>query len=382
MGEKTYFDRELPGFGLRCRASGAKSWLVQYAVGGRTRKISLGTPSTVHASEARKKARELLAKVRLCSDPAFERTIARVQAAETVGALLPRYLERQRLRLRPGSLRQVKLGLLNYAKPLHGYPIATVTRRVIAARIAEVTQQSGPRAANGMRATLSAFFMWAAKEGLVESNVVGLTNKPVVNGPRTRVLADNELRQIWLALGDDRFGAIVQLLILTGARRVEIGGLRWSEVDLDAALITLPGARTKNNHEHVIPLSPLALSILTTQKRLADRDLIFARNANGFTDWAYARKSLNQQLPDMPRWVLHDFRRSLSTSLHERFGILPHVVEAILGHVGGHQGGVAGTYNRAVYLDERRRALQRWSDHIEALVSGQPVEAQVVQLRR
>ena len=62
--------------------------------------------------------------------------------------------------------------------------------------------------------------------------------------------------------------------------------------------------------------------------------------------------------------ALHDFRRSLSTALHERFGVTPHVVEAILGHVGGHKAGVAGVYNKALYLDERRRALERWGEHI------------------
>ena len=56
---------------------------------------------------------------------------------------------------------------------------------------------------------------------------------------------------------------------------------------------------------------------------------------------------------------------AVSTALHERFGVPPHVVEAALGHVGGHKAGIAGVYNKAQYLDERRRALQRWADHIE-----------------
>ena len=81
-------------------------------------------------------------------------------------------------------------------------------------------------------------------------------------------------------------------------------------------------------------------------------------------------------------WTLHDFRRSLSTALHERFGVLPHVVEAILGHVGGHKAGVAGVYNKALYLDERRRALERWGEHITALVSGKAAKAEIVNLRR
>jgi integrase len=82
----------------------------------------------------------------------------------------------------------------------------------------------------------------------------------------------------------------------------------------------------------------------------------------------------------MLNWVHHDFRRTMSTTMHERLGVPPHVVEACLGHT-GHQGGVAGVYNRANYMDERRRALTRWADHVLALVAGEPVERKVVNLR-
>ena len=77
---------------------------------------------------------------------------------------------------------------------------------------------------------------------------------------------------------------------------------------------------------------------------------------------------------------LHDFRRSVSTALHDRFGVSPHVVEEILGHVGGHKGGVAGTYNKAIYLEERRRALDLWGAHIMELVTGKPAKGRVVDL--
>ena len=76
------------------------------------------------------------------------------------------------------------------------------------------------------------------------------------------------------------------------------------------------------------------------------------------------------------------FSASLSTALHERFGVLPHVVEAALGHVGGHRAGVAGVYNQALYLDERRCALDRWGEHILTIVFGHSMKAKIVKLRR
>jgi hypothetical protein len=78
---------------------------------------------------------------------------------------------------------------------------------------------------------------------------------------------------------------------------------------------------------------------------------------------------------------LHDLRRTLATGMNE-IGVAPHVVEAVLNHVGGHKGGVAGVYNRAKYREEKRAALQRWADHVERVVAGEGAPAQVVPLRR
>jgi integrase len=368
--DHVYFDDDLPGFGLRVRASGAKAWMVQYAIGGRTRRMTLGSPTVLDVGKARSLARDLLARARIGQDPASEKAAAREKAAEMFGALLPRFLERQRARMKPRSYQETERHLLAHARPLHGLPIDTITRRTIATRLAAIEKGSGPAASNRARASLSAFFMWLAREGYAEANPVAFTNKAVENGSRERVLADKELAAVWGAAGDGQHGAIVKLLMLTGARRDEIASLRWSEIDFDAATITLPPARTKNKREHVIPLSPQALDILKAQERDRERDHVFGRGIDrGFQDWSGSKQDLDARLVAAGHtfdWHLHDFRRSLSTALHERFGVSPHVVEALLGHVGAYKSGVRGVYNKAIYLDERRRALERWAAHIEA----------------
>jgi integrase len=391
--DHVYFDNDLPGFGLRVRTTGGKTWMIQYAIAGRTRRMALGSVAVLDPGQARETARRLLAQVRLGRDPAGERTTARARAAETFGALLPRFLERQRGRLKPRSYVETERHLLAHAKPLHGLPVEAIDRRGIAIRLAEIAQRSGPAASNRVRASLSAFFTWTAREGYVEVNPVAFTNKAVENGARDRVLSDAELAAVWRALADDQYGAIVRLLMLTGARRDEIASLRWSEIDLKAATITLPPARTKNRREHLIPLSEPALAILAAQPRRleadgSDRDWVFGRGAGrGFQDWSRSKAGLDARIAagregKALAWTLHDFRRSLSTALHERFGVLPHVVEAILGHADGHKAGVAGIYNRAIYLDERRRALERWADHVVATATGMPRSGAVVGLHR
>jgi len=271
-----------------------------------------------------------------------------------------------------------------HAKALHGSPIEAVTRRTIAARLAEIEKHNGPAARNRVRASLSAYFTWAAKEGYVDNNPVAFTNKAEEKA-RERVLSDEELRTIWLAADDSQFGAIVKLLILTGTRRSEIGGLMWSEAS--PTLLTLPPARTKNGREHLVPLSEPALTILGAQPKRTNpdgtpREHVFGTIVGcGYQNWSRGKVDLDARIGKALEWRLHDFRRSVSTALHDRFGVPPHVVEEILGHVGGHKGGVAGVYNKAIYLEERRRALERWGAHIMELVTGKPAKARVVDLR-
>jgi integrase len=104
------------------------------------------------------------------------------------------------------------------------------------------------------------FFTWCMREGLIDSNVVIATNKNHEGGGRERVLSDDELRAVWTATsGGDQHSAVVRLLLLTGARRDEIGGLKWDEIDFDDAMISLPGERTKTPNCSISRLRPLPL---------------------------------------------------------------------------------------------------------------------------
>jgi integrase len=177
------------------------------------------------------------------------------------------------------------------------------------------------------------------------------------------VLTQDELRKLWRGLGDGRFADIVRLLLMTGQRRTEIGRLTWAEVDLDRKLIVLAPDRTKNSRSHEVALSAQALAILQRQPRRAE----FVFSKRGFNNWAYAKTGLDQRAGIAP-WRLHDLRRTCATGMAE-IGVLPHIVEAVLNHVSGHKGGVAGRYNWAKYSDEMRAALQRWADHLDQITA-------------
>jgi integrase len=377
--EVIVFDDDVPGFGVRLRAGGSRTFIVQYALGGRQRRMTIGTAKILDAAKARQTARNLLAKVRLGHDPAVERAEARTHASdEPLGGIIGRFLARQERRLRPRSYVDTKRYLERHWRPLHELHLASINRATVAARLGKIAGEHGPASADRARAVLSSFFAWAIGEGLCETNPVMGTNKHF-DGERSRdrVLTDRELAVIWKGLPNSDYGAIVRLLILTGQRREEIGGLRWSEVDLQTREIALPAARTKNHRAHDVPLSDLALAILKSRPAHAGRDLVFgdgprARDgeepARGFQGWSKAKLALDQQASSVGPWRLHDVRRTVVTRMAE-LGVQPHVVEAVLNHVSGHKAGVAGVYNRSSYATEKREALDFWGKHIERLTA-------------
>jgi integrase len=242
--------------------------------------------------------------------------------------------------------------------------------------------------ANRVRSSVSSFFSWAMREGLLEANPAAFTDRrPEVS--RDRLITSDELQSIWVALRDDAYGDIIRLLVLLGVRREEIGGLKYSEIDFGRALVTLPPARVKNKRERLIVLSAPALAILQNRPRLtwpdgSACDLVFGRAGRGFSHWNGAKTDLDARItaehgePLRP-WVLHDFRRLMSTTMHDQLQIPPHVVEACLGHH-GHQHGVAGVYNRAGYEREMRFALDRWSEFVLAVAEGR--KSKIIALTR
>jgi integrase len=199
----------------------------------------------------------------------------------------------------------------------------------------------------------------------------------------TRTLSDAELREIWRALPPDDYGEIVKVLALTGQRREEIGGLRWSEIDFQRGVILLPAARTKNKREHEVPMSAAVRSILEARndKRPDGRELVFREARGPYAGWSASKERLDQRLLEarqkvsgkkaqpMPDWRLHDLRRTAVTGMAE-IKVQPHIVEAVVNHVSGHKGGIAGIYNKAVYAEEKAEALARWAAHLMSIVGS------------
>jgi integrase len=285
------------------------------------------------------------------------------------------YLTYQSGHLRRRSYIELERHLLRYCKPLHGLQLAKIDRRTIAARILDVASNSGAATGNRVRASLSAFFAWAMRQGLLDSNpATGTTRAP--EQPRMRVLDGDELRTIWSALGSDDYSAIIKLLILTGMRREEVGSLRWCEVTGDQ--IVLPPQRTKNSRGHRIPIVAAVRAILDGRTRSGA--FVFGRHpAKPFSGWGVSKAGLDRRIKaaghQLEPWRLHDLRRSMRIGLGA-LGIAPHVAELAINHV---RKGIEATYDRHRYEGEIKTAMTLWANHVLAVVEGH--ERKVVPLR-
>jgi integrase len=357
------------GFGVRRQKDGAYYYL-RFRRNGAQYMKSIGrhgspwTPDT-----ARARAKQLLGLAIGGDDP-----FAKPVPAEAFGAEVERYLRKQQAALKPRTYVELERHLCRDCAPLARLCLTEIDRRTIALRLAEVETASGPTARNRVRSSLSAFFNWAVREGLLDANPVTGTARADERGSRDRVLMPAELAELWAALPKGDFGEIVRLLALTGQRREGIGSLRWSEVDLDRSLIVLPADRTKNLRQHEVPLSKQALAILERQPKRKGRDFVFGIGEAGFSGWSKSKERLDQALltkrkaadrraKPLPSWHLHDLRRTAATGMAE-LGVLPHVVEATLNHQSGHKG------DRAKYSDDMRTALQRWADALDQITAG------------
>ena len=377
--EALIFDQDLPGFGLRVRAGGKRTWIAQYRLGTKQRRVTLGTTETVEPDEARRRAREALAKVSLGTDPQTEKRTAREQASVTLGAVVPRYLAYASRRQKAGHHEDTRRYLERHWAPLAETSLNLITRAAVSARLKEIADTNGPFAANRARAALSTFYSWAMGEGVAEANPVIGTHKPIEEMPRIRVLTDAELAEVWRQSERGDFGAIVRLLILTGQRREEVGGMLWPEVQ--GSMWRIKAERVKNGLAHDVPLSEQALTILAYRPRRDGRNFVFGSGTGPFQGWSNAKTNLDTAMlagrgerqgnkATMLPWRLHDLRRTVATRMAD-LGVLPHVIEAVLNHVSGHKAGVAGVYNRSTYGAEKRAALGLWGAHVASLTDGE-----------
>lgn len=397
--EKLYFDRDLPGFGVRVRqdASGRvrRNWFYQYRsrLDGSQRRVKLGAVDrpgpTVSASKARQAAAALAERVHTGRDPQTERKQAKKDRKRLLLDEALKYLDDRRTGIvgkrpmRVSTYKQAKRHFELHWAALAKRPVASITEAEIKAELRRIIERHGKQGARVAKANLSAFFVWALREGIAKTNPTIATHALAQNAPRDRVFSDDEIRAIWAACRDDDCGRIIKLLLFTGCRRNEIGGLKWSELDLEAGLLVLPSHRVKSNRPLRLTLPPQAVEVLRQCPHKAGRDFVFGESGGAFGRWGVEKVRIDRRLAEagykLAPWAFHDCRRTVRTRL-ARIGIAPHIAELVLGHAAHKASRVAAAYDHYSYDREIKDALAQWANALTAIVN--PPAGNVTAMRR
>jgi integrase len=366
-----YWDAASPGFGMKVTPKGRKVFIMLYRTGGagsKLRKYTIGPYGRVTLHQARVAAQKVFAAKLEGRDPAAEKREAKRRAvADLVEDLLETFIT-QRLSQNRSAAETSRLLRREVGKPWVGRSIHAIGKRDVVEVVSAIVQRGAPGAANKTLKSLKTFLRWCVGQAVLDQSPAEGVPLPRKEVARDRVLSDTELTQVILAarkIGGP-YGAIVELLALTGQRREEVACLHWEELDLDQRIWTIPKARTKNAKAHIVHLSRQALVVL---KRTDQRGpLVFTLlGTKPFQDFTHAKRRLDQ-LSGVTGWRLHDLRRTCVSGM-ARLGVAPHVADKILNHQAGTISGVAAVYQRHEFLWERRQALDLWGAHIGKILN-------------
>ena len=392
-------DGKISGLYLIMQPSGARSWAVRYRADGAPRKLTLGAYPALDLASARKRALEALGAVAAGKDPAAGKKIARgggqaQRADETdrVERVVGLFVERH---AKPNTRdwRETERMLRNEVIRRWGNRrLSAVTRADVRDLIDEIRERGAPVRANRVFAGFRKFCNWAMSRDIIAASPCAGVFDLSPETKRDRVLSDAELALVWRACGAISwpFGPIGRLLMLTGARREEVAGARWSEIDMAAGLWTIARERAKNGLAHEVPLCPDAVLIFEGLPHIGDGRSGYVFTTTGATSvsgFSRAKAALDAAIVETLRsaakvegrapsgatplapWVLHDIRRSVATNL-QKLGVRLEVTEAILGHVSGSRAGVVGIYQRHDYAAEKRAALDAWARRLDTIASA------------
>lgn len=360
-----WFDDACKGLALRVMPGGTRTWYAFYRRGRTARRVKLGTWPAVALSKARSLALHTRDRVETeHADPAYERKAER--HAFTVGDVAQLYLKHAAEHKR--TWKDDGWRLDRYILPAwRSRPVADIDRTDVHALLDKIVAAGTPIQANRVQALISKLMNFAIDRGHRTTNPCYRMGKPAPECTRATVLDDQAIRGVWAAL-DARPGDAADALrvrLLTGQRGGEVHSMRWADVDLEAAVWTIPSEHAKNRRAHRVPLSTPVLELLKRRREASPED-----EARVFPGLYHQREDLREFSSvhaGTYRW--HDLRRTVATRL-AALGFPEETVGRVLNHA--RRGVTATVYNRHAYDAEKRAALDRWADEIGRLVTVAP----------
>lgn len=366
------------GLYLSVKSSGRRSWIQRVLINGKRRDIGLGGYPDISLAQAREQnARnridiadglDPLALKRRLTTPTFRKA-----AESTHASLAPTWRSQQHAERWMRTLKK-------HAMPSLGdIPVGQITKHDVLS-VLEPIWHSRPETAKRIRWRIRAVLRYCQAHDYVDGNVAderinGALPKNTTVKKNLRAMPYQDLPEVWKLI-DEKLESVpgrlcLRWTILTAARSGEARGARWSEIDLENNIWSVPGERMKGGKPHRVPLSNAALDVLEEAKPLRDQfsDLVFPspmKRGYPLSDMTLMMKLRRLGLAE--RTVVHGFRSSFRTYALEKTEFPWEVCEAALAHELGSQ--VARSYARSDLLERRRPLMQLWSDFLEDSDNG------------
>jgi len=370
------------GLYLWVYADGRKYWRLRYWLGGKEKSLSLGVYPATNLKDARKKREAERKRLDTNLDPSAERRAAKVRrkvaAENSFEAVAREWHAKQEKTWVPGHSTDVLRRLeMNTFPALGRRPISEIDAPELLAAMRPMEDRGAHDLAHRVLQVCGQVFRYGIATGRCSRNLTAdlrgaLTPHKQKHQPAVRPEDfPNLLRAIagYEEIGDKQTRLALELLALTFTRTNELIGATWSEFDMDAGIWVVPAARMKMKTEHLVPLSTQAIAILEELKQIGggsrfvfpgrNRDKPISNNTLLFALYRLGYKG---------RMTGHGFRAVASTILNEMGSFRPDVIERQLAH--SERNEVRGAYNRAEYLPERKKMMQTWAKHVEALRQG------------
>jgi integrase len=406
-GRLEIFDSIVPAMALRVTSKGAKSFVVRCRVKGWSRpiRVTIGDALSMKLSDARQEASDVLKVCRTGNDP---RVARKAKAEETTSSqrntfsvVAERFISDHVAKLRSKSHTEAEIRRYLIAPWAHR-PIASITLDDVAERISQIIDSGTPHMARLVLAHAKRLFRWAAAPGrpretrLQVNPCAGLSAKKdfdIAINPRRVTLGNDHLRLIWKAAEslNDPFGPFFKMLLLSGQRRREVAEMSWTELDLDRDLVWLiPAERMKAKRAHEVPLTVAMVELLTKLRESRGKgEFVFSttsgeRPISGFSK---IKSTLDQKVAELrvrereqaqkrgmalppvevPGWRIHDARRTMRTGLGAIPTVPQNVRELVIAHVPPE---LVQTYDLHAYRQEKRDALELWSQRLITIVTS------------
>jgi integrase len=375
-----FFDKKQPGLGLRIGKSGKRSWFIMYRIKGHREKKRLTLRKKypqLSLKKAREEAKAILTEADQGHNPAGEKQ--KLKRAPTLEDLSNEYLEKYAVHKK--NLYEDQRIIAKDLIPAWGsHKAKEIKRRDILRLLDRITDRGAPIQANRTLALVRKIFNWGISRDLVKNNPCLQVKMPAKENQRDRVFSEDEIKALWGTF--EQVGPTMECLfklhLSTAQRGGEVMSMRWRDVDLDSGWWVVPAEYSKNGLAHRVPLSELAINILKQMEAISgSNDWVFPSPVKKCGHIRNVQKTALRirKYSGVSDFKPHDLRRT-AASLMTGIGIPRLTVSKILNHV---ESGVTKIYDRYSYDKEKRIALNKWSQKLEQILTGE--KAKVVNIR-